>query len=170
MNTALLVIDVQKGMMPHVYKADDFKNNLLLLIEKARENNIPIFYFQFIDNPKDINRFDSKFWMKRGTKEAELIDEMEVKKGDFIFEKENYSAFSVKDLDKILKKKNIETLWLSGLVSHVCVQSTSDAAKEKGYEVIVIKEAVGATNNVNLENGLTWMRKYTSQVISIKEL
>ncbi len=170
MNTALLVIDVQKGMMPHLYKPEDFKKNLLSLINIAREKNIPIFYFKIIDNPKTISRFNSKYLMIKGTKEAELIDELEIMKDDHVFEKENYSAFSVKELDIILKKNKIETVWLCGLVSHVCVQSTSDAANERGYKVIVVKEAVGATNKENLENGLKWMGKYTSQIASVTEL
>lgn len=170
MKTALLVIDVQKGMMPHVYEAEKFKKNLLLLISKARKKKIPIFYFKFIDTPKNIDRFSSKFWMKKGTEEAELIDELEINKDDYVFEKEHYNAFSVKGLDDILKKNKVKTLWLSGLVSHVCVQSTSDGANERGYEVIVVKEAVGATNKENLESGLKWMGKYTSQVKSINDL
>ena len=72
--------------------------------------------------------------MLKGTEEAELIDELEIKKEDYVFEKNNYSAFSVKDLDIILKKNKIKTVCLSGLVSNVCVQSTSDAANERGYE------------------------------------
>lgn len=170
MKTALLVIDVQKGMIPHLYEAGDFKKNLLDLISKARKKKIPIFYFKFIDTPKNKDRFSDKFWMEKGTSEAELIDELEVNKDDYVFEKNNYNAFSVKDLDVVLKKNKIKTIWLSGLVSHVCVQSTSDGANERDYEVIVVKEAVGATNKENLESGLKWMGKYTSQIVSIKDL
>lgn len=170
MNTALFVIDVQKGMLPHIFEAESFKKNLLILIDKARKNKIPIFYFKIYDNPKSMKRVNSKYWMIKGKPEAELIDEIRINKDDFVFEKENYNAFSIKDLDKILKKNKIKTLWLSGLVSHVCVQSTSDGANERGYDVIVVKEAVGATNKENLESGLKWMGKYTSQIVSINDL
>lgn len=170
MKTALLVIDMQLGMLSHAVNAKDVIKNVVKVIKKARENNYPIFFFKYIDTKKNIKRFNREFWTKKGTRKAELVDDIEIKAEDKVFEKYYYSAFSVRNLDNLLRSKDIKRIWLCGAMSQVCVLSTSKDAYEKDYDVIIIKDAIGAINPRNLEMGLEWMRKYTSQLVSVKEL
>ena len=86
-----------------------------------------------------------------------------------VFTKPAYGAFSVPELKTKLEKTGIKTIWLSGVMSQVCVLATAYEAYALKYEVNVIPEAVGATSERNLELGLEWMRKYFAQLKSLSD-
>lgn len=65
--------------------------------------------------------------------------------------KEEYSGFEAKDeqsrtLDEVLKKADVETVYVAGLATDYCVLNTVKDARKLGYNVYVVEDAVAAVN------------------------
>ncbi|MBL1353407.1 MAG: cysteine hydrolase [Zetaproteobacteria bacterium] len=56
------------------------------------------------------------------------------------------SAFAGSMLDNVLRNNQINTLYLAGFATHVCVESTLREAHDKGYRVYVMMDATAAFN------------------------
>ncbi len=61
--------------------------------------------------------------------------------------KRGLDAFGSTNLDFILRSKGITTVVLAGFLTNCCVESTMRSAYEKGFEVITLTDAVGATSH-----------------------
>ena len=57
-----------------------------------------------------------------------------------------YDSFLNTDLDNLLKKNNIKTLYVSGALTGVCVLNTMFSAFGLGYRVIAIKNCCSDKN------------------------
>ncbi|MGD9662748.1 MAG: cysteine hydrolase family protein, partial [Porticoccaceae bacterium] len=63
---------------------------------------------------------------------------------DHVVFKNRYSAFASEDaeLPALLKRLAVEQLWVTGVVTNVCVESTARDAMQRGYEVIMVADAM----------------------------
>lgn len=78
---------------------------------------------------------------------AEFCPELKPVDGDIVIEgKRGLDAFGSTNLDFVLRSKGIETIVLAGFLTNCCVESTMRSAYEKGFEVITLTDAVGATS------------------------
>ena len=77
-----------------------------------------------------------------GTKGAEIIDELPVKKKDIIVKKKRYSAFYGTNLDDVLQENNISEVAVVGVCTSICVMDTVGDLRNRDYEVIVYKKGV----------------------------
>ena len=83
----------------------------------------------------------------RGSWGAEICEQLTPVEGDIIIEgKRGLDAFGSTNLDFVLRSKGIETVALAGFLTNCCVESTMRSAYEKGFEVLTITDAVGATS------------------------
>ena len=76
-----------------------------------------------------------------------------------------YSGFEASDsqgrsFDKVLKSRNIETLYVVGLATDYCVRVTTLDALREGYSVNVVTDAIRAVN-VNPNDGLRALEEMT---------
>ena len=77
--------------------------------------------------------------------------------GDIVVEgKRGLDAFGSTNLDFILRSKGITTVVLAGFLTNCCVESTMRSAYEKGFEVITLTDAVGATSQAEHDNAITY--------------
>ena len=63
----------------------------------------------------------------------------------YISEKSTYSMFD-RILSKKMRKDEIDTILLTGVQTEWCISQTAEDYKKEGYEVIVVSDAVGSTN------------------------
>ncbi len=61
------------------------------------------------------------------------------------------SGFTGSNLDQYLRNNKIETLYLVGYATHVCVESTLRDAHERSYNTFVISDATAAFNTMQQE-------------------
>lgn len=130
---ALLVIDVQKGLFNKstpIYGQDNFLRNLNDLIRKARENNTLIIFIQH-SNEKVL---------VFGTDDWSIHPHLNYEIGDVIVHKQHGNSFEETNLQKILNSHQINSLVITGLVTHGCVKATCQGALELGYKVILVKD------------------------------
>lgn len=146
--TALLVIDFQNeyftGRMPIADGAAALANTRRL-IEFADRSAMPVYHFQHIAPA------GSAVFAKDG-EGVKFHPEMQPRTKDTVLQKTTVSAFASTDLDKQLKKAGIDTLLISGLMTHACVAGAARDAVPLGYKIVVASDA-SATRAITRFNG-----------------
>jgi len=146
---ALLIIDmlndfVLKGAPLEVPETRKVIPNIIREIDKARNDGNVIVYICDTHAPDDVE-FSKFGWPPhavKGTKGAEVIDELKPQKSDVIIEKTTYSGFYKSGLDDTLRKLSIDNLRLTGCVTHICVMFTASDAVLRDYKVTVVEDSV----------------------------
>jgi nicotinamidase-related amidase len=147
-NKALIVVDMLKDFIEKdgaLFCGDKSREIIPFLrkrIEEVRNNGGTIIFLQ--DNHKD-DDLEFKMFPKhcvKGTRGAEIIDELIVKENDIIISKTRYSGFYDTNLDKVLKDKKIEEVEVVGVCTSICVMDTVGDLRNRDYPVIVRKDGV----------------------------
>jgi len=100
---------------------------------------------------------------------VELAPPLEPAAEDYVIYKRRYSAFVGTDLDLILRDNHVDTLFLTGTKTNVCIRATAQDAFESNYHVIVPHECV-STDKLHLhEANLEDISKYMGRVVSLEE-
>jgi len=78
----------------------------------------------------------------KGTRGAEIIDELPVGPGDVAIEKTRYSAFYGTNLEKILQERRITEVHVVGVCTSICVMDTVGGLRDRDYPVVVYRDGV----------------------------
>ncbi len=78
-----------------------------------------------------------------GTRDWEIIDELQPQPGDIVVDKHRYSGFVGTDLNTVLATYNIKYLLFIGLATNVCVESTLRDAYFHEYFPVLISDGCG---------------------------
>ncbi len=162
-NSALIVIDVQNDFV------EDLPEEMqgLRVVEEAkkvlgyfRKNNIPIIHFREmhrkdkVDYGRELDG-DEGLHTVEGTRGADYFEGMEPQDNEYPISKRRYSGFIGTDLKFLLNGLNVDTLYVIGLLTDVCVHYTCADAHQYDYHIKVFKEACGgsslAAHNAALE-------------------
>ncbi len=152
--SALLVIDMQNCFVDdkyhsHVPSAKAIIPNIKKIIKLCKEKCIPIIFTRYALDKKD-NGMMVKWWGDKffdGTKETEIIDELKKDGGDhIIIRKKQYSAFYQTVLNQILKKQNVKTVIITGVMTNLCCETTARDAFMHNFNVYFVIDAAAAFN------------------------
>ena len=83
--------------------------------------------------------------MQRGTWGVEVIDELKPSAGEIVLDNYSSSGFCATPLDLILRNKGITNLVISGIATHVAVESTTRDAFNLGYTVYTLEDCCTST-------------------------
>ena len=147
-----------------------------LLLEKARENKIPIFYCN--DEHLVTDRYEINLWGAHAMKHsdgAKVINELKPHSADYIVSKRRYSSFDGTPLHGSLEKtyggRGANTLVMTGVHTHICVKHTAYDAFVKGYDVVVAEDGVEAFTEGDHRAGLKYMKQnYGAKIEKISEI
>mgnify|MGYP001811178061 CR=1 FL=1 len=128
---ALLVIDVQNGVVQSAYDRDRVVTNIAQVIRKARAASIPVIFVQHT-NAEELPE-NSQQW--------QVVPELEIRPGDHRIGKRYNSAFEDTDLDKILAELAVSELIITGAATNWCIRATSFGALTKGYSITLVGDA-----------------------------
>ncbi|MFW1799247.1 cysteine hydrolase family protein [Acinetobacter nematophilus] len=138
-HTALLVIDVQNDYFPQGKMELFGAQQALMQINRLEADFIKkaqsIIYIQHIAKQAQASFFEE------GTEGAELHSGLQINQNSIIIEKHYPNSFFQTDLKQVLDQLNVDQLVISGMMTHMCVDATSRAAAELGYQPIIIAEA-----------------------------
>ncbi|MFH1031771.1 MAG: isochorismatase family cysteine hydrolase [Chloroflexota bacterium] len=167
---AVIVVDMQKDNVGRFCR--DIIPNIKLLIEKARDKGIPIIFACDSRYPDDFlfTRLGHKPHAIRGTKGAEVIDELNPKPTDVMIQKRMLSGFFASDLDFTLRQKGVTTLIVTGIAGSGCVLKTVMDAYELGYEVIVPADGCASLSIEEQEWALKYFERRKMLKKSINEV
>ena len=108
----------------------------------------------------------------KGSWDAEIVEELrgEVAQADHIIRKQEYSAFYNTNLELLLRILDVRYLLISGVASNVCVESTVRDAFFRGFEVVLVENAIACSfpdlHEATLKNTRLWF----GSIITLEEL
>jgi nicotinamidase-related amidase len=119
------------------------------LIENKRKAGTIIVYSidQHDPNDKEFERFPPH--CIKGTKGAEIIEELAPQEQDYVVPKQHFSAFFNTNLEKILKKEDINQVHVVGVCTSICIMETVSDLCNRDYEVYVYSKGVADFNQNN---------------------
>ncbi|NIA10278.1 MAG: isochorismatase family protein [Nitrospiraceae bacterium] len=100
----------------------------------------------------------------KGTKGAEIVNDLKPDVDDYIVDKTTYSGFHNTRLDALLKELSVNTLYITGVAMNICVQYTAADARMNGYNVIVPIMGVKGLKKEDEE----YMKKQFLNILKIK--
>ena len=150
--TALVVIDLQKGIVAHEaapHTSAEVVTNAASLAEAFRKNDMPVFLVRVTSSTdgKDALRPIADAAIPRLTPApdwAEIVPELGPKQNDFVITKHQWGAFYGTELDLELRRRGITTIVLCGISTNIGVESTARFAYEYGYQQIFTEDAMAA--------------------------
>ncbi len=105
-----------------------------------------------------------------GTKGAEIVDELKPIVGHII-KKNTYDGFFQTELDRTLKERGVEEVYLCGVATDICVMHTAFGAFARGYRVHIIEDACAGTTPDAHEWALNYMERiYGAKIIRSDEI
>lgn len=139
MHPALLVIDIQKQFMPMMDEKDkEFAMYAInTYIDLFRKYGFPVIRIYHTD--KDFGPFP-------GTPEFEFPEEVTILPDDPRVIKTYANGFNKTDLEKVLRDKGVNTVFLCGLSSVGCVLATYMGAQDLDFKAFLIKYAMMSHN------------------------
>jgi nicotinamidase-related amidase len=139
MHPALLVIDIQKQFLPMM---DDREKSLAMYAINAYIDLFRKYGFPVVR----VYHTDKDYGPVPGTPEFEFPDEVKILPGDPKVIKTYGNGFNKTDLEKILRDKGVNTLFLCGLSSVGCVLATWFGAQDLDFKAFLIKDAMLSHN------------------------
>jgi nicotinamidase-related amidase len=129
-NTALLVIDVQSGVVEAAHERDAVVANIGALVEKARRERIPVVWVQH-----------SSEQLVRGSDDWQIVPELAPAEAEPLVEKRYGDSFEETTLESVLSGLGVGRLLVVGAETDACVRSTLHGAFVRGYDTTLVSDA-----------------------------
>jgi nicotinamidase-related amidase len=129
-NTALLVIDVQNGVVGEAYDRDQVVANVGSLIDKARAAEVDVVWVQ---HNSEERAKDSEAW--------QYVPELERRDAEPLVQKAYGDSFEETDLESVLAERGIGRLYVAGAQTDECIRSTLHGAITRGYDATLVGDA-----------------------------
>jgi nicotinamidase-related amidase len=129
-NTALLVIDVQNGVMGEAYDREKVVANIGALVDKARDAGVDVVWVQHTSD--ELSR-DSENWR--------YVPELERRDSEPLVHKTYGDSFEETDLESVLAARGVGRLVVAGAQTDECIRSTLHGAIVRGYDATLVGDA-----------------------------
>ncbi len=129
-NTALLVVDVQNGVVEGAHERDAVVANIGRLVEKARREQIPIVWVQHSDEQ-----------VARGSDAWRIVPELAPGATEPLVEKNYGDSFEATTLEAVLSGLGVGRLVVVGAETDACIRSTLHGAFVRGYDATLVSDA-----------------------------
>ena len=139
MTTALLIVDIQNdyfpgGTMENV-GSEAAASQAASLLKAFRDKSLPVVHVQHI-----ATRPGATFFLPN-TRGAEIHESVRPQKGETLFTKHFPSAFRETALLEHLRKEKISRLAIVGMMTHMCIDTTTRAAADLGFQCLLAHDA-----------------------------
>ena len=129
-NTALLVVDVQNGVVEGAHERDAVVANIGGLVEKARREQVPVVWVQHNDDD-----------LERGSDGWRIVPELAPEAVEPLVEKNYGDSFEDTPLESVLSRLGVGRLVVVGAQTDACIRSTLHGALARGYDAILVSDA-----------------------------
>src|SRR6476646_7359362 len=129
-NTALLVVDVQNGVVEEAHDRDAVVANVGALVEKARGQQIPVVWVQHSNEE-----------LVRGSDNWRIVPELERDDSEPLVEKSYGDSFEDTSLETVLSGLEVGRLLVVGAETDACIRSTLHGALARGYDATLVSDA-----------------------------
>jgi nicotinamidase-related amidase len=129
-HTALVVIDVQNGVVADAVARDAVLSNINTLVEKARAEGVPVVWVAHNDDD-----------LPKGSQEWEYVPELKRDDSEPLVDKCYGDSFEDTGLEDILAKAGVGRLVVTGAQTDACIRSTIHGGLVRGYDVTLVEDA-----------------------------
>jgi nicotinamidase-related amidase len=129
-NTALLVVDVQNGVVAGNHERDAVVANVGSLVDRARKEQVPVVWVQHSDEG-----------VVRGSDEWKIVPELAPDDAEPLVEKNYGDSFEDTDLEEVLSGLGVGRLVVVGAQTDACIRSTLHGALVRGYDATLVSDA-----------------------------
>jgi len=129
-NTALLVIDVQVGVVAEAYARDAVVANIAGLVDSARERSVPVVWVQHSDDN-----------VTQGSDAWQYVPELTRRDPEPLVPKRYPDSFEDTSLEDVLAEARVGRLVVVGASTDACIRSTIHGAFVRGYDVTLVGDA-----------------------------
>lgn len=177
-NTALLVMDMQAGIIVRLPDATEIISNVTKAITAAHNKKIPVIYVvvAFRAGAPEVSLNNKSFSAGKANFATVNMDEfMKVhpdiapQKDEMIVTKRRISAFTGSDLEVILRAQNIQHIILTGISTSGVVLSTVREAADKDYKITVLSDCCADADDEVHHVLTTKIFPRQAEVITVKE-
>lgn len=178
-NIAVLTNDLQYEFTYKITRSPEILAQKLVqfnqFLDGIRALDQSIIHLQLINDPNDpavqkrYRNREAGIPALAGRPENQIIDKV-YRSTDQVVVKGRDSGFFNNDLDEILQQLGVKTVIVTGLQTHVCVQTTAADAFFRGYNVWVPGDCVFAPSSEDTERALEWLASYCATVAPSAEI
>lgn len=129
-NTALVVIDVQNGVVDGAYRRDEVVTAISGLVDRARDEGVSVVWVQHSDQE-----------LVRGSDGWQYVAELSGRESEPLVHKSYGDSFEGTDLEDVLADLAVGRLVVAGAESDACIRSTIHGAFTRGYDVTLVGDA-----------------------------
>lgn len=148
MQTALILIDIQKDYFPggamEVSGAEDAAKQAAVLLSTFRRKSLPVLHVQHISS-----RPGATFFLPN-TPGVEIHDLVRPLPDEPVFKKNYPNSFRCTNLQDYLQQQGITDLVIAGMMTHMCIDTTTRAAADLGFACTLAHDAC-ATRSLTFE-------------------
>jgi nicotinamidase-related amidase len=128
--TALLVVDVQTGIVRGNHERDAVVANIGSLVDRARRERVPVIWVQHSDEGTT-----------KGSDEWQIASELHPDDAEPHVEKTYGDAFEDTELENVLSGLGVGRLVVVGAQTDACIRSTLHGAFARGYDATLVGDA-----------------------------
>ena len=128
--TALLVVDVQQGVVEGAHERDAVVGNIARLVDSARAQQVPVVWVQHANSG-----------MAKGSDQWQIVPELHPDEAEPRVEKAYGDSFEDTNLEDVLAGLGVGRLIVSGAQTDMCIRSTLHGALARGYDATLVSDA-----------------------------
>jgi nicotinamidase-related amidase len=165
-----VVWDCQNGLVDNIFNRGEFLANLQIFLAAARRQRIPLVYTKItpppagfqsawniylnmkrrnIDDPAKLPAF-----MKPGSPEAEISDELAPDGADMVLNKYSASIFFGTSFDQLMRSRSVQTILFTGISTEFGVEHSAREASIRSFYTIVVSDCVSSGDKARHEMAL----------------
>jgi nicotinamidase-related amidase len=129
-NTALLVIDVQNGVVDGAHERDAVVSRIGSLVDRARHADVPVIWVQHTDEDMPV-----------GSEPWQYVPELKQRDGEPLVHKHYGDSFEDTELEQLLAEREVGHLVVTGAQSDQCIRCTLHGAFARGYDATLVGDA-----------------------------
>ena len=144
--TGILLIDLQEYFREII---TPILENLIGVISSAREKKIPLFFTQHGHETEEKPGMLAQWWTNliiKGSDDARLLSDLDIREGDSIIPKTTYSAFHKTNLKEKLEDNGITDLVIGGVMTNLCCETTARDAFVRDFRVFFLVDGTSTVS------------------------
>jgi nicotinamidase-related amidase len=130
-NTAVLIVDVQNGVVGEAHERDAVVANVGSLVEKARKAEVPVVWVQHNDENG----------LPQGSDDWQIVPELQPGDTEPRVDKSYADSFEATTLETVLSELGVGRLLVAGAQTDECIRSTLHGALVRGYDTTLVSDA-----------------------------
>jgi isochorismate hydrolase len=144
--SALMVIDMQdyfldEGSHAFIPESKAILPNVKGLIDAYRKKGYQVIFTRHAHGENEDHGMLGKWWadvIMDNHPSSKITSDLEPMESEPVIRKNRYSAFQGTDLDAFLRAKGIKSVVITGVMTHLCCETTAREAFMKDYEVYFV--------------------------------